>query len=37
LFNPSKRQQMMAVIKDMEAREPGSARKLVDRLNTMLI
>jgi len=28
---------MTAVIEDMEAREPGSARKLVERLNTMLI
>ena len=36
-FNPSKRQQMTAVIKDMEAKEPGSARRLVERLNTMLI
>jgi len=36
-FNPSKRQQMTAVIEDMEAKEPGSVRKLVERLNTMLI
>ena len=36
-FNSSKRQQMTAVIVDMEAREPGSTRKLVERLNTMLI
>jgi len=36
-FNPSKRQQMTAVIEDMEAREPGSARRLVERLNMMLI
>lgn len=36
-FNPTKRQQMTAVIEDMEAREPGSARQLVERLNTMLI
>ena len=36
-LNPSKRQQMTAVIEDMEAKEPGSAKKLVERLNTMLI
>ncbi|NIN65788.1 MAG: hypothetical protein GTO63_14060, partial [Anaerolineae bacterium] len=36
-FIPAKRQQMTAVIEDMEAKEPGSARKLVERLNTMLI
>jgi hypothetical protein len=35
--NPSKRQRMTAVIEEMEAKEPGSARKLVERLNTMLI
>ena len=36
-FNLAKRQRMTAVIEDMEAKEPGSARKLVERLNTMLI
>lgn len=36
-FDPSKRQQVTAVIEEMEAREPGSAGKLVERLNTMLI
>jgi radical SAM superfamily enzyme YgiQ (UPF0313 family) len=36
-FNPLKRQQMTAVIADLEAREPGSASKLVEQLNTMLI
>ena len=35
--NPSKRQQITAIIEDMEAKEPGSARRLVERLNTMLI
>jgi radical SAM superfamily enzyme YgiQ (UPF0313 family) len=35
--NPAKRQRMTAVIEDMEAKEPGSTRKLVERLNTMLI
>jgi len=33
----SKRQRMTAVIEDMETKEPGSAKKLVERLNTMLI
>jgi len=28
---------MMAVIEDMEAKEPGSTKELVERLNTMLI
>jgi len=28
---------MTAVIEDMEAKEPGSARQLVERLNAMLI
>jgi len=28
---------MTVVIEDMEAKEPGSVRKLVERLNTMLI
>jgi len=36
-FNSARRQQVTAVIEDMEAREPGSARKLVEQLNTMLI
>ncbi|MFB0534527.1 MAG: hypothetical protein ACETWR_06065, partial [Anaerolineae bacterium] len=36
-FNPSRRQRMTAVIEDMEAKKPGSTRKLVERLNTMLI
>jgi len=36
-FDLSKRRQMTAVIEDMEAKEPGSVRKLVERLNTMLI
>jgi radical SAM superfamily enzyme YgiQ (UPF0313 family) len=36
-FNLSKRQRMIAIIRNMEAKEPGSARQLVDRLNTMLI
>jgi hypothetical protein len=35
--NPAKRQRMTAVIEEMEAKEPGSTRKLVERLNTMLI
>jgi radical SAM superfamily enzyme YgiQ (UPF0313 family) len=36
-FNPTKRRQMTAIIEDMETKEPGSAKKLVERLNTMLI
>lgn len=36
-FNLSRRQQMTAVIEDMEAREPGSAKRLVEQLNMMLI
>jgi hypothetical protein len=36
-FNLAKRQRMTAVIEEMEAKEPGSAKKLVERLNTMLI
>ncbi len=36
-FDPSKRQRVTAVIEEMEAKEAGSTRKLVERLNTMLI
>jgi radical SAM superfamily enzyme YgiQ (UPF0313 family) len=36
-FDSSKRQRMTAVIEEMEAKEAGSARRLVERLNTMLI
>jgi radical SAM superfamily enzyme YgiQ (UPF0313 family) len=36
-FNPSKRQRVTSIIEDMETKEPGSAKKLVERLNTMLI
>lgn len=36
-FNPTRRQQVTAVIEEMEAREPGSAKRLVEQLNTMLI
>jgi radical SAM superfamily enzyme YgiQ (UPF0313 family) len=36
-LDPSKRQRMTAIIEDLEAKEPGSARQLVERLNMMLI
>jgi radical SAM superfamily enzyme YgiQ (UPF0313 family) len=36
-FNPSKRQRVTSIIEDMETKEPGSTKKLVERLNTMLI
>jgi radical SAM superfamily enzyme YgiQ (UPF0313 family) len=37
LYNPSNQKNLKSVVQDMEAKQPGSVRKLIDRLTMMLI